>query len=228
MINHRGIIDYASVLARLHGEPMTVADLCAAFNWHPKSMIPLMRGMLWFKLVHIAGWTSSRHGVPPQPMFKAGEGIHAPAPRVARNFSKSAQRWLSGRSKPCVTLITLATVVRGLKAKPMCRTQLAIESGIGTTPACRLMRAMHQMGLIHIELWEKARAGQPVAFYSWGAGRDAARPPRASSQHHAAVRRARRAALQGVEIDQAAGVRYTAPLRVAPTHKSVHQERQAA
>jgi len=170
----RGTILYARVLYELGQQPRTNIEMQSVLRLDRNATKALMAQMHLRELVHIGGWAKDSHGRH-MPVWFAGRVEDAPKP--ARQTGKPAKPRPKAKIQNRPNLMAFESVVRAMESQPHTRKMLAQESGLHHTVINRLVRYMHDKGLIRVADWDRDLARVPVEMFVMADGeKDKPRP----------------------------------------------------
>lgn len=171
-----GHCDYALILS-LCKSPASIQQVVSKTG----AAVQTTREILWrmerLGLVHVSGWAEptdrSSYLVP---LFVIGQGVSVPYPRkVSRRPIGSAL------GRPRSELTAFAAIIRLLR-QGATRADLFEQTGVAYMRVSTLLRELRRLGLVHTSGWRcrDDGNGNPAEELSFGAGRNAPRPPAAS------------------------------------------------
>lgn len=212
---HLGMRDYATILAAVARIPSSAARLA---SHQSASVLSLRRILGMFHalgLVHIHGFVNESRGTP-SAVYAAGPGVDAVMPPTRDGLPSKALKAVSRRVPLRSNVIAFASVVRALEQGLTIR-EMVDETGQNDGALRRLVRYMHEAGMVHICEWQRSSTGYPAAVYRLGRRVDARYPrPMTVQERSARSWAGRKARLEIMRVGHAlAGSSEMVPVRRA-------------
>lgn len=192
--------DYADILAKVMGSPMTARQVSEGYKVRIQTVRRLLRLFKDQRLLHICAYVNESRAVP-SAIFAFGHKPDAPMPPKVDGTPSSAIR--PTRAKPQANVIVFCDIVRHLE-QGLTTKDVSEATGANQGHIARLFHHMRQLGIVHICEYQKPNDGYPAAVYKLGSGRNATYPKAMSPQEKSARQWAdRKAKRQLLEITHA-------------------------
>ena len=179
---HRGIRGYASVLAALSFDPLSIHQLSERFGVNRQNMMDIVRGLHHHGMIHVSDWFKpGHHGGHWREVWSAGPSDDVPRPLGFRG------RVVGSRRAPHTFRAELhhfSLLVQALE-EGQSAPSLVELIGLGRDSTSLVIKHMKALQVIHIAAWESTRFGLPLPVYRMGLTmRDKPRPKPPTKREH--------------------------------------------